>query len=74
MLSNEAVVYYLREILRDTTRANDKSLFLSTASELASFDYCHVYRLAKNLWRMARINPSLCWIIKRIRYHLLEHK
>lgn len=73
-LSNEAVVYYLRELLRDTTRTNNKSLFLSTARELASLDYRYVYRTAKNLWKMARINPSLCWIIKRIRYYLLEHK
>ena len=71
-LNEEHVVYYLREILRDTTRSGDKALFLKTIHELKQCDNNVAQKYASSLLRFARISPRLCWIIKRVRFFLLE--
>lgn len=73
-LANEIVVYYLREILRDATRAKEKKLFMDTSRELSIIDKQYVQRYGKSLWIMSRISPSICWFMKRIRCILLERK
>lgn len=73
-LNEEHVVYYLREILRDTTRSGDKALFLKTVNELKRCDKSIVTKYAASLLHFAQVSPYLCWIIKRVRFFLLEPK
>ncbi len=73
-LNEEHIVYYLREILRDTTRSGNKALFLKTLDELKRCDNRIALKYAASLLRVGRISPGLCWIIKRLRFILLEPK
>lgn len=73
-LNEEHIVYYLREILRDTTRSGNKNLFLKTVQELLACDRMITKKYAASLLFFAQISPRLCWMIKRARFFLLEPK
>lgn len=59
------IVYYLKHILRDTTRAGDKTSFLKAVQELKRCDRKYVCPDTLRLWYAARVSPSVCWMVKR---------
>ncbi len=71
-INEKGVVYFLREIIRVTTRAGDRRLFMKSMKELKECDREEVLRQAAVLYRFSLVSPSLCWIIKRIRSFVLE--
>jgi glycosyltransferase involved in cell wall biosynthesis len=66
-LNKEHEVYFLREIIRDATRAGDKALFMETMKKLKDVDYRYVKRFASRLYVFSHLSPSLCWFVKRAR-------
>ena len=68
IVNERVVVFFLREVIRDALMLGDRTSFLKAMLELKDCEKDIAGEFAPRLYSWAHLSPSVCWILKRIRF------